>query len=158
MSELKKFSEQLSCRIIPVTYDRRVYVEERVVSEEEVCVIFEDKHYDTGETYHDFLSVEAKSIAALSDCVLKELYARGFSSRLLKIIRDDKVALQYSFMSDEPWIAERKMDILVIGDITDEQDHRRDKSRQGKWMTYPELVKLMGSNQAHKIIDNVLER
>ena len=146
------FSEAISCAIFPVTHDRRLYLDEKVVEENDVCFV-RDRHYESGETYYNPLTAEVKNIAELSDFILRELYARGFSANRFTIIERDEVSLEYSFLSHEPWIAHRRMEVVVRGDITDEKDHRRDPSRHGAWFSYPEVVKLLGSNRAHKIFE-----
>lgn len=150
--EFRPFTEAISCAIFPVTYDRRLYLDEKVVEENDVCFV-RDRHYESGETYYDPLTAEVKNIAELSDVILRELYARGFSANQFTIIEQDDVVLEYSFLNREPWIAHRRMQVVVRGDITDEKDHRRDPSRHGAWFSYPEVVKLLGSNRAHKIFE-----
>jgi len=49
----------------------------------------------------------------------------------------------------------RNVDAIVKGDITDENDHRRDKTKRGRWMGYAELVQAIGKNQAHKIFEQL---
>ena len=68
------FSEAISCAIFPVTHDRRLYLDEKVVEENDV-VFARDRHYKGGETYYDSLTAEVKNIAELSDFILRELYA-----------------------------------------------------------------------------------
>ena len=36
-----------------------------------------------------------------------------------------------------------------------ENDHRRDKTKRGRWMSYTELVQAIGKNQAHKIFEQL---
>ena len=146
------FSEAISCVIFPVTHDRRLYLDEKVVEENDVCFV-RDRHYESGETYYDPLTAEAKNIAELSDFILRELYARGFSANRFTIIERDEVSLEYSFLNRESWIAHRRMEVVVRGDITDEKDHRRNPDCHGAWFSYPEVIKMLGSNRAHKIFE-----
>ena len=150
--EFHSFTEAISCAIFPVTHDRRLYLDEKVVEENDVCFV-RDRHYESGETYYDPLTAEAKNIAELSDFILRELYARGFSANRFTIIERDEVSLEYSFLNRESWIAHRRMEVVVRGDITDEKDHRRDPDRRGTWFSYPEVIKMLGSNRAHKIFE-----
>lgn len=151
--KFRPFSEAISCVIFPVTHDRRLYLDEKVVEDEAGCVVIGKQHYDNGETYYDSLTAEVKNIAELSDFILGELYARGFSANRFTIIERDEVSLEYSFLSHEPWIAHRRMEVVVRGDITDEKDHRRNPDCHGAWFSYPEVIKMLGSNRAHKIFE-----
>lgn len=115
-----------------------------------------DRSYELGEEYDDFLCVTADSFAELADVILRELYARGFSSSDYRLINENHVHLDYSFMSDgTPWIAWHNVDAIVKGDITDEKDYRRDKTKRGRWMGYAELIQTIGKNQAHKIFEQL---
>ena len=59
-------------------------------------------------------------------------------------------------MSDDtPWITWHNVDAIVKGDITDENDHRRDKTKRGWWMGYAELIQTIGKNQAHKFFEQL---
>ena len=100
--------------------------------------------------------VTADSFVELADAILRELYARGFSSSGYKLINENHVHLDYSFMSDDTlWTAWRNVGAIVTGDITDENDHRRDKTKRGRWMGYAELIQTIGKNQAHKIFEKL---
>ena len=100
--------------------------------------------------------VTADNFAELADVILCELYARGFSSSDYKLINENYVHLDYSFLSDDiPWVAWRNVDVIVKGDITDEKDYRRDKAKRGRWMSYDELVQVIDKNQAHKIFEQL---
>ena len=100
--------------------------------------------------------VTADNFAELVDVILRELYARGFSSSDYKLTNENRVHLEYSFISDDtPWTAWRNVDAIVTGDVTDENDHRRDKTKRGRWMSYAELVQTIGKNQAHKIFEQL---
>ena len=80
----------------------------------------------------------------------------GFLSSDYRLINENHVHLDYSFLSDDiPWITWHNVDAIVTGDITDENDHRRDKTKRGRWMGYAELVQAIGKNQAHKIFDKL---
>ncbi|TWP25612.1 hypothetical protein EUA60_04765 [TM7 phylum sp. oral taxon 346] len=115
-----------------------------------------DRSYELGEEYDDFLYVTVDSFAELADVILRELYARGFSSSVYKLVNENYVHLDYSFLSDDtPWITWHNVDAIVKGDITDENDHRRDKAKRGQWMGYSELVQTIGKNQAHKIFEQL---
>ena len=138
--------------IFPVTHDRRLYLDEKVVEENDACFV-RDRHYESGETYYNPLTAEVKNIAELSDFILRELYTSGFSANRFTIVKRDEVPLEYSFLNHEPWIAHRRMEVVVRGDITDEKDHRRDPDRRGTWFSYPEVIKMLGSNRAHKIFE-----
>ncbi len=137
--------------------NREVYLEEKVVSQQEYCVSVGKKCYEFGETYHDFIAMTADSISHLSDKILRELYARGFSTRALLLMESDRISLEYSFLSDEPWQAKKMLRVIALGDVTDEKDRRRDAACRGKWFSYTELVKQVGSNEAHKIFEKVGE-
>ena len=64
------------------------------------------RSYELGEEYDDFLCVTADSFTELADTILRELYARGFSSSDYKLINENYVHLDYSFLSDDiPWVA-----------------------------------------------------
>lgn len=152
--EFRNFTERIDCSIFPVTYDRKLYLDEKMVDEGDVVYV-RGRHYESGEMYHDYLTAEVKSIAELSDVILRELYARGFSTSQFTIIERDVVSLNYSFLNDDSWTAKRQMVVVVQGDITDEKDHRRNPELRGTWFTYPEVVKLLGSNQAHKIFETL---
>ena len=156
MSNFKNFTEKIRCRVIPITRDRRVWLDEKVVDDDSYCAFINGRSYELGEEYDDFLCVTVDSFAELADAILRELYARGFSSSGYKIINENHVHLDYSFLSDDiPWITWHNVDAIVTGDITDENDHRRDKTKRGRWMGYAELVQAIGKNQAHKIFDKL---
>ena len=156
MSNFKNFTEKIRCRVIPVTRDRRVWLDEKVVDNDLYCAFINGRSYELGEEYDDFLYVTADSFVELADAILRELYARGFSSSGYKLVNENCVHLDYSFLSDDtPWIVWRNVDAIVTGDITDENDHRRDKTKRGRWMGYAELVQAIGKNQAHKIFDKL---
>ena len=115
-----------------------------------------DRSYELGEEYDDFLYVTVDSFAELADVILRELYARGFSSSGYKLINENHVHLDYSFMSDDtPWTAWHNVDAIVKGDITDEKDYLRDKAKRVRCMGYSELVWTIGKNQAHKIFEKL---
>lgn len=156
MSNFKNFTEKVRCRVIPITRDRRVWLDEKVIDDDSYSVFINGRLYELGEEYDDFLYVTANSFAELADAILRELYARGFSSSDYKLINESHVHLDYSFMSDDtPWIAWRNVDAIVKGDITDEKDYRRDKTKRGRWMGYAELIQTIGKNQAHKIFEKL---
>lgn len=156
MSNFKNFTEKISCRVIPITSDRRVWLDEKVVDDDLYCAFINGRSYELGEEYDDFLCVTADNFAELADVILRELYARGFSSSDYKLINENHVHLDYSFMSDgTPWTAWHNVDAIVKGDITDEKDYRRDKTKRGRWMDYAELIQTIGNNQAHKIFEQL---
>lgn len=155
LDDFRNFTDGISCSVFPVTHDRKVYLDEKVVSKEDCCVTIGKKLYEVGETYYDVLTVKADSMAELSDVVLRELYARGFATNSFSITEHNIVHLEYSFINDSPWIARRQMEIVVHGDITDENDHRRNSNRSGKWFTYTEVITLIGANRAHKIFERM---
>ena len=156
MSNFKNFTEKIRCRVIPITRDRRVWLDEKIVDDDLYCVFMNGRSYELGEEYDDFLCVTADNFAELADVILRELYARGFSSSDYKLINENYVHLDYSFLSDDmPWVAWRNVDAIVKGDITDEKDYRRDKAKRGRWMSYTELVQIIGKNQAHKIFEQL---
>ena len=156
MSIFKNFTEKIRCRVIPITHDRRVWLDEKVVDDDLYCVFMNGRSYELGEEYDDFLYVTADNFAELADVILCELYARGFSSSDYKLINENYVHLDYSFLSDGiPWVAWRNVDVIVKGDITDEKDYRRDKAKRGRWMSYAELVRVIDKNQAHKIFEQL---
>ena len=156
MSNFKNFTEKIRCRVIPTTHDRRVWLDEKIVDDDLYCVFINGRSYELGEEYDDFLYVNADNFAELADAILRELYARGFSSSGYKLVNENHVYLDYSFLSDNiPWIAWHNVDAIVKGDITDEKDYRRDKAKHGRWMSYAELVQAIGKNQAHKIFEQL---
>lgn len=156
MNNFKNFTEKIRCRVIPIARDRRVWLDEKVVDDDLYCAFINGRSYELGEEYDDFLCVTADSFAELADVILRELYARGFSSSDYRLINENHVHLDYSFMSDgTPWIAWHNVDAIVKGDITDEKDYRRDKTKRGRWMGYAELVQAIGNNQAHKIFEQL---
>ena len=156
MDNFKNFTEKISCRVIPITRDRHVWLDEKVVDDDSYSAFINGRSYELGEEYDDFLYVTADSLVELADAILRELYARGFSSSDYKLINENRFHLDYSFISDDmPWIAWRNVDAIVTGDITDENDHRRDKAKRGQWMGYAELIQAIGKNQAHKIFEKL---
>ena len=156
MSIFKNFTGKIRCRVIPVTRDRRVWLDEKIVDDDLYCVFMNGRSYELGEEYDDFLYVTADNFTGLADAILRELYARGFSSSGYKLVNENHVYLDYSFLSDTiPWIAWHNVDVIVKGDITDEKDYRRDKAKRGRWMSYAELVQAIGKNQAHKIFEQL---
>lgn len=156
MSNFKNFTEKIRCRVIPITRDRRVWLDEKIVDDDSYSIFMNGRSYELGEEYDDFLCVTVDSFAELADVILRELYARGFSSSDYKLINENYVHLDYSFLSDGiPWVAWRNVDVIVKGDITDEKDYRRDKAKRGRWMSYAELVQTIGKNQAHKIFEQL---
>ena len=142
--------------MIPITRDRHVWLDKKVVDDGLYCAFINGRSYELGEEYDDFLYVTADNFAELADVILRELYTRGFSSSDYKLINEKRVHLDYSFISDDmPWVAWRNVDAIVTGDITDENDHRCDKTKRGRWMSYSELVQAIGKNQAHKIFEKL---
>ena len=142
--------------MIPITCDRRVWLDEKIVDDDSYSAFINGRSYELGEEYDDFLYVTADSFVELADAILRELYARGFSSSGYKLINENHVHLDYSFMSDDTlWTAWRNVGAIVTGDITDENDHRRDKTKRGRWMGYAELIQTIGKNQAHKIFEKL---
>ena len=142
--------------MISITRDCHVWLDKKVVDDDSYCAFINGRSYELGEEYDDFLYVTADNFAELADVILRELYARGFSSSDYKLINEKRVHLDYSFISDDmPWVAWRNVDAIVTGDITDENDHRRDKTKRGRWMSYFELVQTIGKNQAHKIFEQL---
>ena len=156
MNNFKNFTEKISCRVIPIVRDRRVWLDEKVVDDDSYSAFINGRSYELGEEYDDFLCVTADSFAELADVILRELYARGFSSSGYKLVNENYVHLDYSFLSDDtPWITWHNVDAIVKGDITDEKDYRRDKAKRGRWMGYAELIQTIGKNQAHKIFEQL---
>lgn len=156
MSNFKNFTEKIRCRVIPITRDRRVWLDEKIVDDDSCSIFMNGRSYELGEEYDDFLYVTVDSFAELADAILRELYARGFSSSDYKLINENYVHLDYSFLSDDiPWADWHNVDAIVKGDITDDKDYRRDKSKRGRWMSYAELVQTIGKNQAHKIFEQL---
>lgn len=96
-----------------------------------------------------------KNLAELSGEILQKLYARGFSTGSLQIVDAGRVVLDYSFLDDEPWFARREITVIARGDITDENDHRRDKSTKGRWFKYSELKEAVGKNMTNKIFSSL---
>ena len=153
MSQFKNFSETIYCQVAPVTYDRRVWLERKTVSEDEICAYVNDHCFEAGESYYDFLRIEARDVAGLSDKILRELYKRGFSTKDFVLVDDGNVRLDYSFLDDEPWAARRSVQAIVYGDITAEDDYRRENDKPGTWLTYTQLVREVGHNRSHKIFE-----
>ena len=155
MSNFKNFTEKIRCRVIPTTRDRRVWLDEKIV-DDSYCMFINGRSYELGEECDDFLCVTVDSFAELADAILRELYARGFSSSGYKLINENRVHLDYSFISDDTlWTAWHNVDAIVKGDIIDEKDYRRDKAKRGRWMGYTELIQTIGKNQAHKIFEQL---
>lgn len=114
MSNFKNFAEKIRCRVIPVTRDRRVWLDEKIVDDDPYSIFMNGRSYELGEEYDDFLCVTVDSFAELADAILRELYARGFSSSDYKLINENYVHLDYSFLSDDiPWVAWRNVDAIV---------------------------------------------
>lgn len=153
--EFKNFTEQIRCRVVPMTYGKLVWLDEKVVDDDEYCTVINNRHFDAGECYDDFLYLEAKNLAELSGEILQKLYARGFSTGSLQIVDAGRVVLDYSFLDDEPWFARREITVIARGDITDENDHRRDKSTKGRWFKYSELKEAVGKNMTNKIFSSL---
>lgn len=152
MSTFKHFQETISCQVIPVD-NRRVWLDEKVVSADEMYKIVHNRSVEAGQLYYDFPHIKADTVAELSDKMLRELYKRGMTISRYYLLPKDKelVMLDYSFLDDKPWYAQRTVQAVAMGSVTAEGDHRRDPSLRGKWFTYAELVKEVGKNQAHKI-------
>ena len=55
------------------------------------------RSYELGEEYDDFLCVTADNFAELADAILRELYARGFSSSDYKLTNENYVHLDIAF-------------------------------------------------------------
>lgn len=153
MKQFKKFSEAISCQVAPVAYDRRVWLEKKTVSKDETCVYANGRHFEVGESYYEFLQIEARDVAELSDKILCELYKRGFSTRDFVLVDDGIVRLNYSFLDNDPWAARRSIKAVVRGDITADDDYRRENNKPGDWLTYAQLIHEVGRNRAHKIFE-----
>ena len=80
MSNFKNFTEKIRCRVIPITRDRRVWLDEKIVDDDLYCVFMNGRSYELGEEYDDFLCVTADNFAELADVILCELYAYLFSA------------------------------------------------------------------------------
>ena len=57
MNNFKNFTEKIRCRVIPVTRDRRVWLDEQVVDDDSYCAFINGRSYELGEEYDDFLYV-----------------------------------------------------------------------------------------------------
>ena len=57
MNNFKNFTEKIRCRVIPITRDRRVWLDEKIVDDDLYCVFMNDRSYELGEEYYDFLYV-----------------------------------------------------------------------------------------------------
>ena len=51
MSNFKNFTEKISCRVIPITRDRRVWLDEKVVDDDSYCAFINGRSYELGEEY-----------------------------------------------------------------------------------------------------------
>lgn len=80
--EFKNFTKKIHCRVIPMTRDKLVWLDEKMASDDEYCVVINKHHFCAGDHYDDFLCLEAGNLAELSDRILQELYARGFSTTI----------------------------------------------------------------------------
>ncbi|QJU09532.1 hypothetical protein FBF27_03915 [Candidatus Saccharibacteria bacterium oral taxon 488] len=69
--------------MIPITRDRRVWLDEKVVDDDSYCMFMNGRSYELGEEYDDFLCVTVDSFAELADAILRELYVRGFSRQII---------------------------------------------------------------------------
>lgn len=147
----KHFTEKIYCRVVPVTSDRRVWLDEKVVDDETYVTVINNRLIELGEQYDDFVYTEATNLAELSDKILRQLYERGFSTRSLRMVDDGYVGLDYSFLDDEPWVVRQQVMAIAYGDITAEDDHRRNQDHRGNWFSYPELAEKIGKNCANKI-------
>ena len=147
----KHFTEKVYCRVVPVTGDRRVWLDEKVVDDETYVTVINNRLIELGEQYDDFVYIEATNLAELSDKILRQLYERGFSTRSLRVVDDGRAGLDYSFLDDEPWVVRRQVMVIAYGDITAEDDYRRNQDYRGNWFSYPELAERIGKNCANKI-------
>ena len=93
MNNFKNFTEKISCRVIPIVRDRRVWLDEKVVDDDSYSAFINGRSYELGEEYDDFLCVTADSFAELADVILRELYARGFSSSGYKLVKETDIHL-----------------------------------------------------------------
>ena len=89
MSNFKNFTEKIRCRVIPITRDRRVWLDEKIVGDDSYSIFMNGRSYELGEEYDDFLYVIADNFTGLADSILRELYARGFSSSDYKLINEN---------------------------------------------------------------------
>lgn len=78
-----------------------------------------------------------------------------FQLRFLIVDGDKNVRLNYSFLDDEPWLIYRYITVIVRGDITAEDDHRRDNSVKGRWSKYSEFKEAVGKNMTNKIFSSL---
>ena len=149
----KHFTEKVYCRVVPVTGDRRVWLDEKVVDDETYVTVINNRLIELGEQYDDFVYIEATNLAELSDKILRQLYERGFSTRSLRVVDDGRAGLDYSFLDDEPWVVRQQVMAIAYGDITAEDDYRRNQDHHGNWFSYHEFTEKIGKNRAHKIAD-----
>ncbi len=149
----KHFTGKMYCRVVPVTSDRRVWLDEKVVDDETYNTVINNRLVELGEQYDDFVYIESANLAELSDKILRQLYERGFSTGSLRVVDEGHVGLDYSFLDDEPWVVRRQVMVIAYGDITVEDDYRRNQDHRGNWFSYPELAEKIGKNCANKIAD-----
>ena len=147
----KHFTEKISCRVVPGPRDRRVWLDEKVVDDETYVTVINNRLVELGEQYDDFVYIEAANLAELSDKILRQLYERGFSTGSLRVVDDGRAGLDYSFLDDEPWVVRRQVMGIAYGDITVEDDYRRNQDHRGNWFSYSELAEKIGKNCASKI-------
>lgn len=147
----KHFTEKIYCRVVPVNSDRQVWLDEKVVDDETYNTVINNRLIELGEQYDDFVYIEAANLAELSDKILRQLYERGFSTGSLRVVDDGRAGLDYSFLDDEPWVVRRQVMVIAYGDITAEDDCRRNQDHCGNWFSYPELAEKIGKNCANKI-------
>ena len=56
----KHFTEKVYCRVVPVTKDRRVWLDEKVADDELYNTAISDRFVEVGEQYDDFAHVSGR--------------------------------------------------------------------------------------------------
>ena len=78
MSNFKNFTEKIRCRVIPITRDRRVWLDEKIVDDDSYSIFMNGRSYELGEEYDDFLCVTVDSFAELADVILRDCMRADF--------------------------------------------------------------------------------
>ena len=91
MDNFKNFTEKISCRVIPITRDRHVWLDEKVVDDDSYCAFINGRSYELGEEYNDFLHVTADNFAELADVILRPRPLRCLSATIAATISSGNV-------------------------------------------------------------------
>ncbi len=131
MANFKEFKQKINATIVPICKGK-IYLESRKADYIDLAYLVQDEDC---EYVFDFIEIAARNKEELADKILQEMYKRGFSTSALEFLSSNKYNLEYSFLSNDDWFLSNQVMVLVKGDITADNDFRRDDNFKGQWFS-----------------------